>query len=316
MVRAIITGITGQDGSLLASKLLKKNYEVIGITRQKTKKSLRNLKKLKIEKDIQLIEVDLLNRQYVKNTLDKFRKLDFIYNFAGQSSVSSSFHNPNETFISNTRPVLNFLDIIAKHYPYIRFYNSSSGEVYGDTGGVLASEKTKFRPTSPYGIAKQAAYEIVANYRKSYNIFCVSGILFNHESALRSSGFLIRKLIDGILEIKLGKTKTLELGNLEILRDWGYAPEYVEAIDLITKNNFPEDFIVSTGKPHSLTELLEKTFSYHDLNWTDHVVSDNKYIRKQDPKFNAGDPSKIYKAFGWKAQVDLDEMIKRIFEVV
>ncbi|MCW3088212.1 MAG: GDP-mannose 4,6-dehydratase [Sediminibacterium sp.] len=313
MKKALVSGVSGQDGSYLAELLLKKGYEVYGGSRDAQAASFSNLEILKIKKDIQLISVNITD---FRNTLDTILKIkpDEIYNLSGQSSVGLSFEQPVETLESISIGNLNLLEAVRFTALPIKLYNAGSSECFGDTSGEPADETTAFRPRSPYAVAKATAYWQLANYREAYALHACTGILFNHESPLRKENFVTRKIISTACRIYKGSTEKLYLGNIDISRDWGWAPEYVEAMWLMMQREVPEDFVIATGKTHTLAAFIDLCFSKLGLLWTDHVRTDPKLFRLTDLHGGKANPSKAEKVLGWKAQVSLESIIERMIE--
>jgi GDPmannose 4,6-dehydratase len=270
MKTALVTGISGQDGAYLAKLLLTKGYQVYGTSRDAQISSFKNLERLDIKKDVQLASAALNDFRSVIQVLFKVQP-DEIYNLAGQSSVSLSFEQPVETQESIYAGTLNLLEAIRFTGKGIKLYNASSSECFGDLGGKAATEETAFRPRSPYAVAKSAAFWQVANYREAYNIFACSGILFNHESPLRPERFVTQKIVRAACRIAQGRQKKLQLGNIEIQRDWGWAPEYVEAMFLMLQQEAAEDFVIATGETRKLEDFIAVTFEAVGLNWKEHT---------------------------------------------
>lgn len=309
MKRALIIGINGQDGSYLAKFLLNKGYEVVGTSRDAMASSFSNLKKLGIGLRVQNISMALNDFRSVLAILKKFAP-DEIYNLAGQTSVGLSFEQPVETMESITFGALNILEAIRFIDSPIHFYNAGSSECFGDTKNLPASESTPFSPRSPYAVAKTAAYGLVNNYRESYGLYACTGILFNHESQLRPERFVTQKIIKAASFISKNLDTKLSLGNISIYRDWGWAPEYIEAMWLMLQRERPEDFVIATGKSVSLEYFIEKAFSYHGLSWKNHVLIDSSFLRPSDIEYGAADPRKAESILGWKAKYDVDDVIR------
>ena len=309
MKRALVVGINGQDGAYLAKFLLEKGYEVIGTSRDAAASSFLNLRKLGVEARVQNVSVALNDFRSVLEVLKKFSP-DEIYNLAGQTSVGLSFEQPFETMESITFGTLNILEAIRFIESPIRFYNAGSSECFGDTGTQPASESTPLSPRSPYAVAKTAAYGLVSNYRESYGLFACTGILFNHESPLRPKRFVTQKIIQAASYISKNLDAKLSLGNISIYRDWGWAPDYVEAMWLMLQREIPEDFVIATGKSVSLEYFIEKAFSYHGLSWKNHVLIDSSFLRPSDIEYGGADPHKAESILGWKAKYDVDDVIR------
>ena len=314
MKKAFICGISGQDGSLLAKYLLKKNYKIFGSTRRNLEDNFDNLVKLEIKEKIHLISMNPYHFNSVFNTIQKIMPNE-IYFLSGQSSVNTSFKKPVESVKSTISSVLNFLETIRITDKSIRFYNASSSECFGNiTYGEQANEKTLFSPKSPYGIAKASSHWFVINYRESYDMHCSNGILFNHESYLRPRHFVISKIIDTACRILKGKSKYLYLGELNISRDWGWAPEYVKAMWLMLQQKDPDDYVIATGKSHTLENFVQKVFDKLGLNWKLHVRISKEFIRLSEIQYSAADPLKAYKKLGWKSETNLDELISKLIK--
>jgi GDPmannose 4,6-dehydratase len=295
MVTALITGITGQDGAYLARLLLNKGYTVFGTSRDAQISRNSNLHNLGIHNQVQLISVSLHDFRSVYHALIKTQP-DEIYNLAGQSSVGLSFEQPVETLESIATGTLNLLEAIRFTGRPIKLYSAGSSECFGDTGEHPANEETPFRPRSPYGVAKAAAYWEVANYREAYNIFACTGVLFNHESPLRPERFVTRKIVAAAVRISAGGKERLRLGNTGIARDWGWAPDYVDAMWRMLQQPSPSDI--------AFTEV--------GLNWKDWVDIDPELFRPTDLKSGYANPSKAHHALGWKASLHLEEIVKRM----
>ena len=311
--KALIIGISGQDGSYLAQYLLSKKYDVYGTSRDSDLSTFYGLKKLGIFEEIKLHSMSLIDFRSVMQTILQIMP-DEIYNLAGQSSVGLSFLQPVETLESISIGTLNILEVLRFHKLPTKFYNASSSECFGDTKGKAANEETPFMPRSPYAVAKATAFWQVANYRDAYNLFACSGILFNHESPLRPKRFVTKKIIDAACRISRGGKEKLVLGNASIKRDWGWAPEFVEAMYSILQQNKPDDFVIATGKNISLDEFVQKTFSSFNLDYRDYTSYDKSLFRPSDISESLGDPSKALKILGWKAKYKVDEVIKMMIE--
>ena len=311
--KALICGVSGQDGAYLSKLLLEKGYEVFGGSRNAQTGSFKNLEVLNIKKDIQLISVNITD---FRNTLQSISKIkpDEIYNLSGQSSVGLSFEQPVETLESIGVGTLNLLEAIRFTQSPIKLYNAGSSECFGDTLGEAATELTAFRPRSPYAVAKATAYWQVANYREAYKLHACTGILYNHESPLRKENFVTKKIISAACRMHKGSTERLFLGNINISRDWGWAPEYVEAMWLMMQQENADDFIIATGKTHSLEDFISLTFSKLGLNAKDHVSSDPELIRFTDLRYGHANPEKAEKILGWKAKVGLEEVIEKMID--
>lgn len=311
MKTALICGISGQDGAYLAKLLLERGYQVWGTSRDAQVGSFGRLGRLGIRQQVKLESMALRDFRSVLQVLTKVEP-DEVYNLAGQSSVGLSFQLPVETLESIGTGTLNLLEAIRFLGKPIRFYNAGSSECFGNTEGHPADERTPFRPRSPYGVAKATAFWEVANYREAYDIFATSGILFNHESPLRPKRFVTQKIISTVCQIAAGQQDTLYLGNTEIQRDWGWAPEYVEAMYRILQQDTPNDYVIATGQSHTLTEFVALAFEAVDLRWQDHVQIDRSLFRPTEIAFSQGDPAKAKAELGWQAQVSLGEMVRQM----
>ena len=309
--KALIIGVSGQDGALLAKMLLSKGYHVCGTSRDAQITSFSNLKKLDIKEDVALESLSLMDFRSILQVIKKYQP-DEIYNLSGQSSVGLSFEQPIETFESIALGSLNLMEAIKFLSIPCRFYNASSSECFGETNDFGANETTPFHPKSPYGVAKAAAFWSVSNYRESYDIFACSGILFNHESSLRPSRFVTKKII--IEACKIAKTKkgNLSLGALDISRDWGWADEYIEAMWLMLQQEKPEDFVIATGNTYSLQDFVQMTFDYLGLDWKDWVLFDNKFRRPSDIVMSVANPLKARVKLGWTAKIKMPEVVERM----
>jgi GDPmannose 4,6-dehydratase len=308
---ALIFGVSGQDGAYLAKLLLEKGYSVHGTSRDAEISTFSSLCVLGIRDQVKVHSATLTDFRSTLQLISKI-KPDEIYNLSGQSSVSLSFEQPVETLESITIGTLNILESIRFLGYQTRFYNAGSSECFGDTGGVAADESTPFRPKSPYGVAKSAAYWEVANYRDSYSLFACSGILFNHESLLRPSRFVTRKVAMAAARIALGGKEKLILGDLSIERDWGWAPEYVEAMWLMLQLPEPEDFVIATGYRCSLQRFVDRCFSALELNWCDYVQQDNSLYRPSEIRSGFGRPEKATRLLGWSARMTAEEVATRM----
>lgn len=309
MKRALICGVNGQDGAYLARHLLGKGYIVIGTSRDAMASSFNNLHYLGIKERIETVSMALNDFRSVYSTILR-HKPNEIYNLAGQTSVGLSFEQPVETMESIVTGTLNLLESIRFMDYGIRLYNAGSSECFGNTGEMAATETTPFCPRSPYAVAKVAAHGLIDNYREAYGIFACTGILFNHESPLRPERFVTQKIIKSAARIAAGSKEKLSLGVLDIQRDWGWAPEYVEAMWLMMQANAPDDYIIATGKTVSLTYFVESAFGYFGLKWSDHVTQDNKILRPLDIRISRGDASKALKVLGWKPKSDIDDVVR------
>jgi GDPmannose 4,6-dehydratase len=310
---ALVTGISGQDGAYLAKLLLEKGYQVCGTSRDAQIASFRNLERLKIRRDVHLASVALSDFRSVIQVLFKV-KPDEIYNLAGQSSVALSFEQPVETQDSIYLGTLNLLEAIRFTGKNIKLYNASSSECFGDLKDEAATEESPFRPRSPYAVAKAAAFWQVSNYREAYKIFACSGILFNHESPLRPERFVTKKIVAAARRIAKGKLKQLRLGNIEVQRDWGWAPEYVEAMFLMLQQEKPADYVIATGETRPLRDFVAVAFEHAGLDWREHTVIDQSLLRPTDLTVGQGNPTKAALQLGWKAKYHMSDVARMMVE--
>lgn len=301
MKKALICGISGQDGTYLAHFLLEKGYEVHGTSRDAQVSSFSNLNRLNIRDRIVLHSMALNDFRSVLQVINKV-KPDEIYNLAGQTSVGLSFEQPVETMESISLGTLNLLEVIRFIDAPIKFYNAGSSECFGNTGDRTADETTAFSPRSPYAVAKAAAHWQVANYREAYNLFACSGILFNHESPLRPRRFVTQKVVTAAVEISQGRAERLRLGDISIRRDWGWAPEYVEAMYLMLQATQPEDYVIATGETRCLEDFVAEVFAYVGLDWKSHIEVDKSLFRPSEIAVNRGSPQKAHEKLGWLAR--------------
>jgi len=313
MKKALILGISGQDGAYLARLLLNKGYEVYGTSRDAQMVSFQNLTALGIRDQVHLESVTPTDFRSVIQALTSILP-DEVYNLAGQSSVGLSFKQPVETFESISIASLNLLEAIRFTSKSIKYYNACSSECFGDIGDGKASENTPFRPRSPYAVAKAAAFWEVANYREAYDMFACSGILFNHESPLRPERFVTQKIVSSALRIASGTQKKVKLGNISIRRDWGWAPEYVEAMWLMMQQKDPDDFVIATGQSASLEAFIDTAFSYKGLDWRDHVETDPELLRPTDLIGGKGNASKAWEQLGWKAKCKMKDVVHMMMD--
>ena len=309
--KALIFGVSGQDGAYLSRLLLERGYEVHGTSRDADLSTFTGLTLLGIRKQVQVYSVVPTDFHSVFQTISRVAP-DEIYNLSGQSSVGLSFQQPVETMESISIGTLNILECVRILGAPVRFYNAGSGESFGDTGGIAADESTPFHPRSPYAVAKAAAFWEVANYRESYGIFACSGILFNHESPLRPTRFVTRKIVAAAARIARGSRERLVLGDLGISRDWGWAPEYVEAMSSMLQQEQPDDYIIATGVAHSLEEFVEETFSFFGIKWQKYVDIDPALFRPSEIRIGLGNASKAALRFGWSARTLLPDIVKRM----
>lgn len=327
---ALITGIRGQDGAYLAKLLLEKGYKVIGADRRSGDSSNWRLKELGIEKDVQIIYMDLLELTNIIRVIEKV-KPDEVYNLAAQSFVQASFEQPILTSEINAIGVLRLLEAIRLVKPDTKFYQASTSEMFGKVQEIAQTEKTPFYPRSPYGVSKLFAHWITVNYRESYNMFACSGILFNHESPLRGLEFVTRKITYGLARIKYGLQDKIVLGNLDAKRDWGYAPEYVEAMWLMLQQPEPDDYVIATGETHSVREFIEKAamFSGFNIEWVGErentkgvdkntgkiiVEVSMEFYRPAEVELLVGNPEKARKKLGWNPRTKFEDLVRIMIE--
>jgi GDPmannose 4,6-dehydratase len=306
MPTALITGITGQDGSYLAESLLKKGYRVIGVARRSSTVTSERIKH--ILDDITVVQGDLQDQGSLLSLLEEY-KPEEVYNLAAQSFVPTSWNQPALTGDITAIGVTRLLEAIRFVDPKIRFYQASSSEMFGKVTEVPQKESTPFYPRSPYGVAKMYGHWITVNYRESFNIFATSGILFNHESPRRGLEFVTRKITDGVARIKLGLANEIHLGNLESQRDWGFAGDYVEAMWLMLQQGRPDNYVIGTGETHAVREFCEIAFSHVGLDYKEHVVQDEKFYRPAEVDLLISDPSKARLDLKWEPAVSFKELV-------
>ena len=309
--KALITGVTGQDGSYLAEFLLDKGYEVIGMVRRTSTVNFQRIQH--IQDRLTLVQGDLLDQSSLVAVMDEHRPQE-VYNLAAQSFVPTSWKQPVLTGEFTALGVTRMLEAVRMVDPGIRFYQASSSEIFGKVREVPQNEKTPFYPRSPYGVAKVYGHWITVNYRESYGIFACSGILFNHESPRRGLEFVTRKVTYGAAKIKLGLAQELRLGNLDSQRDWGFAGDYVKAMWLMLQQDEPDDYVVAMGQPHSVRELCELAFSHLGLDWRDRVVVDPAFIRPAEVDQLVGDSRKARRVLGWQPSVSFEELIQMMVD--
>lgn len=309
--RALITGITGQDGSYLAEFLLGKGYEVFGLVRRSSTINYERIRH--IQDQINLISGDILDQTSMTRAISDVRPQE-VYNLAAQSFVQTSWTQPVFTGDVTGLSVTRVLDAIRTVDPAIRFYQASSSEMFGKVQEVPQREETPFYPRSPYGVAKVYGHWITVNYRESYNMHATSGILFNHESPRRGIEFVTRKISYHVAKIKMGLANELRIGNLDAQRDWGFAGDYVQAMWLMLQQDTPEDFVVATGQTHSVERLLNVAFGSVDLDWKQYTVQDERFMRPAEVDLLVGDPSKAKKILGWEPQVSFEQLIQMMVE--
>lgn len=308
MKKALICGISGQDGAFLTQLLLEKGYEVFGASRDAGINQFANLVTLGLRDQVEFTSITLNDFRSVLQALIKFQP-DEVYNLAGQTSVGLSFEQPVETMESISIGTLNLLEAIRFSGMPIRFYNAGSSECFGNIDGSAANEKTPFAPRSPYAVAKSAAYWQLVNYREAYGLFGCTGILFNHESYLRPERFVTRKIVSAACRIAAGSKETLRLGDVSIKRDWGWAPEYVQAMWLMLQQDMADDFVIATGQTHCLSEFVSRAFEASGLNWEEHVEFDEGLKRPAEISENRGDASKAKQQLGWKPKYVMTDVV-------
>ncbi|HEY7443562.1 MAG TPA: GDP-mannose 4,6-dehydratase [Vicinamibacterales bacterium] len=309
--RALITGITGQDGSYLAELLLEKGYEVVGMIRRSSTPNLWRLEHL-LDR-ITIRPGDLLDQLSIARIIDDCRPQEF-YNLAAMSFVPASWDQPMLTGEFNSQGVTRVLEAIRQVDPKVRLYQASSSEMYGKVREVPQTELTPFYPRSPYGVSKVFGHYITVNYRESYGLFAVSGILFNHESPRRGLEFVTRKVTDGVARIKLGLSDSLSLGNLDAQRDWGFAGDYVRAMWLMLQQDRPDDYVIATGLSHSVRDLVQAAFNHVGLDWQKHVRIDPRFLRPAEVDHLIGDASKAHRELGWSPSVDFKELVEMMVD--
>ena len=309
--RALITGITGQDGSYLAELLLEKGYEVVGVVRRLSAPNHWRIEH--ILGRIELRRADLLDQLSLIRLIDDVRPHE-IYNLAAMSFVPASWDQPLLTGEYNAQGVTRMLEALRQVDTSIRFYQASSSEMFGKVRETPQTEETPFYPRSPYGVSKVFAHYITVNYRESYDLFAVSGILFNHESPRRGLEFVTRKVTDGVARIKFGLAKRLSLGNLDAHRDWGFAGDYVRAMWLMLQQDVADDYVISTGVSHSVRDLVQTAFAHAGLKWEDHVDTDPKFLRPAEVEHLIGDSSKARSVLDWTPAVDFDQLVRMMVD--
>ncbi|MBU0618974.1 GDP-mannose 4,6-dehydratase [Patescibacteria group bacterium] len=303
---ALITGITGQDGSYLAELLLKKNYQVVGLISRKHSIGNDNIKAIKAQ--LILEAGDLLNKASLKKIILKHQPEE-IYNLAAVSFIPASWDQPSLSFNINTLGLARILELVKDHLPKTRVFQASSAKIFGRPENSLVDEQTLISPRDPYAVSKAAAHFLIQAFRVKFGLFCCSAIMFNHESPRRGLNFLTRKIIHGAVQIKQGKQKILALGNLAAQADWGYAPEYTTAMWLMLQQNQAEDFVLATGKLHSVKQVCQAAFNCLDLDYQKFVTIDKRFYRKAEAAF-AGNPAKAKQLLGWKPETDFKQLIK------
>jgi len=312
MKKALICGVSGQDGGYLAKLLLEKGYQVWGTSRDAQVSNFFNLISLGIRNQVNVLSMAQTDVRSVLNTLSRAQP-DEIYFLSGQSSVGLSFDQPAESIESMTLGMLNLLEAVRFLAKPIRIYHASSSECFGDVvSGTLANEQTPFRPRSPYGVAKASAHWLVKNYREAYGLYCCNGILFNHESPLRPARFVTRKIITAACRIAEGSMERLSLGRLDVARDWGWAPDFVDAMWRMLQQDLPDDYVIATGEHYTLEVFVAKAFDRVGLEWQQYVDIDPNLFRPSDIVYSAGDPTKAMRQLGWKANVLFPELIANL----
>jgi GDPmannose 4,6-dehydratase len=311
--RALICGVSGQDGAYLAKLLLEKGYKVIGTSRDALGSKFDNLRLLGINQDVETVSMRYSDSISVLSIIRNAAP-DEIYCLAGQSSVGLSFEQPVETMESIVMGSVHLLEAIRFLDRPVRLYNAGSSECFGDVGEKSVNEMSPFYPNSPYAIAKSSSHQLIVTYRECYGLYACTGILYNHESPLRLERFVTQKIVRAAARIAKGSREKLHLGNLDIHRDWGWAPEYVEAMWLMLQQNKADDFVIASGKTVPLRYFLDRAFRYYDLDWTDHVISRSELQRRSDIIISRADPSKIKRALGWYAKTHVDDVVDRMCE--
>jgi GDPmannose 4,6-dehydratase len=311
----LICGVSGQDGSYLAQLLLEKGYSVFGTSRDVQGSSFSNLRQLGIKEQVQFISMVPEDLRSVLVALRK-SKPDEIYYLAGQSSVSLSFEQPTETIQSIVLGTLNLLEACRMMDKQIKLYHAGSGECFGDTQRKPANEQTPFYPMSPYAVAKSSAYWLVNNYRDAYGLFACTGILFNHESPLRPERFVTQKIVRAVKRIAQGSTEKLKLGRLDIARDWGWAPEYIDAMWRMLQQEQAQDYVIATGTTMTLEEFVKTAFDEASLHWRDHVIQDPSLFRPTDLAIGRADPSKAAKILQWQASIRGTDVVKKMYQSI
>ena len=309
--RALVTGITGQDGSYLAELLLEKDYEVFGLIRRSSTVNFERIEH--IQEDIHLLSGDLLDQNSLMFAIQESKPQE-VYNLGAQSFVPASWEQPLLTGEITALGVTRILEAIRSLDPSIRFYQASTSELFGKAQESPQSERTPFYPRSPYGVSKMYAHWITINYRESYDLFACAGILFNHESPRRGLEFVTRKITNGVARIKHGLTNELALGNLDVRRDWGFAADFVRAMWMMLQQDEPKDYVIATGDDRTIREFCQVAFDAAGLNWEDHVVLDERFLRPAEVEILKGDATKARDELGWKPEVSFEEMVRLMVE--
>jgi GDPmannose 4,6-dehydratase len=315
MKKALITGITGQDGAYLAKFLLSKDYKVYGLIRRIVNRNFTNLEYLGIEGDVEYIDGDLTDEASLTHVIRTVRP-DEVYHLAAQSFVGTSWDQPIITSETNALGTLKLLDAVKNHHPSARFYHAATSEMFGNSNeDGIQTEDTPFHPRSPYAISKLFAYWMTVNYKESFSMFCVNGILFNHESPIRGVEFVSRKITDGVAKIKLGLAEDIKLGNLDSKRDWGFAGDYVEAMWLMMQEKEADNYIISTGQTHSIRDFLDIAFGHVGIDdWSDYVKIDPRFKRPAELFTLQGKSDKAQKKLNWKPKVNFEELVKMMVD--
>jgi GDPmannose 4,6-dehydratase len=311
--KSLICGISGQDGAFLAKLLLEKGYDVFGTSRDAQMTSFRNLQKLGIRNSVRFESMAINDFRSVLQVMSKVQP-DEVYNLSGQSSVGLSFEQPVETLESITIGTLNILEVLRFLNLPVRFYNAGSSECFGDTGSNAADEKTPFSPRSPYAVAKAAAFWEVANYREAYGLYACSGLLFNHESPLRPERFVTRKIVSAACRIAKGSGERLHLGNLSVSRDWGWAPEYVEAMWLMLQQERPADFVIATGETNRLSDFVTEAFRCVGLDAQEYIEADPTLLRPSEILVGRSNPEKASQVLGWMAKSKMRDVVRMMVD--
>jgi len=314
-MKALICGVNGQDGSYLAQLLLAKGYEVWGTSRDANVSAMSNLKALSVDAKVKLVSMAPNKSESVANAI-RVSDPDEIYFLAGQSSVGVSFEKPAETMEGIVIGALNLLEVIRLQKKRIRFFNAGSGECFGNVSDTAANERTPFDPCSPYGVAKASSHWLVRTYRESFGIYACTGILFNHESPLRPQRFVTQKIVSAAKRIARGSTERLQLGRLDISRDWGWAPEYVDAMWRMLQQDAPQDFVIATGETNTLEQFVAATFAVNNLDWRQHVDISDALFRPTDISRSLGDPAKAAQLMGWQARYKMTDVVAMMANAV
>ena len=313
---AVIFGISGQDGSYLADFLISKGYNIVGVTRNKSKKNLHRLEKLKILNKVKLIQSSFVSVKFIDNLLKKYKNIYEIYYLAGESSVTKSFINPENSLKSNTFGILNILLSIKKNKKKIRIFNASSAQIFGNNKDNFYSEKSSIAPSTPYAVSKASGYWLTKIFRENYGLYACSGILFNHESPLRSDEFVTKKIINVSKQIKKNNNIKLRMGNIDIYRDWGWAPEYVKAMWLMLQQIKPIDLIIGTGKKHSIREFINEVFKEMKIDKKNLVTGTSNLIRKIDIQSYRANTALCKKKIKWEAKITFKKIIHKMINDV